>query len=101
MTSRMSSDTAMLIERRPSNRKGDTGRIINRMVPSSPKVRNRSPLRNKRARLDVGLATVAVMRGSNQNETGAKRGGLRRQLGKYFPAAAMTNALTLSASTVQ
>ena len=43
----------MLIARKPSRRNGETGRIINRMVPSRPNVTSRSPLRNSRPRLEV------------------------------------------------
>src|SRR5690349_13764252 len=56
MTSSTRIESAMLMDRKPSSRNGETGRIISRMVPSRPKVSNRSPLRNRRARLDLGLA---------------------------------------------
>src|SRR6187401_1783326 len=61
MTSRIRSDRAMLMERKPSSRNGPTGNIIRRMVPNRPTVNSRSPLRNKRLRLDLGSAATALI----------------------------------------
>ncbi len=60
----------MLMVRNPSSRKGDTGRIISRIVPKMPAVRNRSLLRNSRATPDWDLVIAALIGGTREWSNG-------------------------------
>ncbi len=51
MTSKVSSESAMLVARRQSSRTGGTGRISKRTVPKSPTMSQTSPNFSSRRRL--------------------------------------------------
>src|SRR4026207_1621893 len=61
MTSRIRSDRAMRMERKPSSRNGPTGHIIRRKVRDTAMVKSRSPLRDNRLRFDLGSAAAALI----------------------------------------